>query len=81
MNDLIHSSLLARHPNSVKPIQTPLFNLVYYVGTRKIETIAWGKPKAICNYIKQQKSINYKVGTFKLEEHDTKRTQVIKRLS
>lgn len=45
------------------------FNLIYYIGTRKVETIAYNKPRAICQaeLNRRKYSENYKSGTLKIE--------------
>lgn len=57
----------------IKSIDSPkaekTFNLIYYIGTRKVETIASNKPRAICQaeLNRRKYSENYKSGTLKIE--------------
>jgi len=57
----------------IKSIESPQavknFNLIYYIGTRKVETIASNKPRAICQaeLNRRKYSENYKSGTLKIE--------------
>ena len=45
-----------------------LFNLVYYNGRHKIETIMWGKPLPLVKWkAKQLKATTHSSGQFKFE--------------
>lgn len=50
-------------------IPTNLYNLVYYVGSRKVETIFYKKPIAICKWKAKELKIagTHTIGTFKYE--------------
>lgn len=49
---------------------TPLFNLVYYVGKTKMETVMWGKPKPLCIWKgKELAKTTHRYGRFEYETH------------
>lgn len=47
------------------------FNLVYYSGDKKIETVLTNVNKALCTWKQNQlKQTTHKIGTFKIEPNE-----------
>ena len=57
----------------IKSLESPqpakMWNLIYYIGSRKVETIAYNSTRTICEFEKNKRkySENYKSGTLKIE--------------
>lgn len=56
-------------------VSDDLWDLEYWIGQRKVETLEYAKPKALCFHISKVKSFleDYKKGKFKIKRHEQAR--------